>query len=191
MNLLYRYVTQGRVGAGPPHLLTPACRRLLLTQPDELSDTQQVHLGKLSSASLEMTSLAALIRSFAALLCPDPANETRLRDWTQTARAAYLPSLHAYTRGLELDIAAVVAAVTLPFHNGRTEGVNTRTKMIKRQMYGRAGFTLLRHASCSADTTHRHHRKCDRAERWTVPIWRRRLSGWGRPRLIARRCARR
>jgi len=30
------------------------------------------------------------------------------------------------------------------FHNGRTEGVNTR-KMIKRQMYGRAGFALLRH----------------------------------------------
>jgi hypothetical protein len=29
--------------------------------------------------------------------------------------------------------------------NGRTEGVNTRTKMIKRQMYGRAGFALPRH----------------------------------------------
>ncbi|GAA4894561.1 hypothetical protein GCM10023405_11670 [Streptomonospora salina] len=27
----------------------------------------------------------------------------------------------------------------------RTEGVNTRTKMIHRQMYGRAGFPLLRH----------------------------------------------
>ena len=27
----------------------------------------------------------------------------------------------------------------------RAEGVNTKTKMIKRQMYGRAGFTLLRH----------------------------------------------
>ena len=36
-------------------------------------------------------------------------------------------------------------AVTLPHHNGRTEGVNNKTKMIKRQMYGRAGFTLLRH----------------------------------------------
>ena len=33
----------------------------------------------------------------------------------------------------------------MPHHNGRTEGVNTKTKMIKRQMYGRAGFTLLRH----------------------------------------------
>lgn len=27
---------------------------------------------------------------------------------------------------------SVTAAVTLPFHNGRTEGVNTKTKMIKR-----------------------------------------------------------
>ncbi len=32
-----------------------------------------------------------------------------------------------------------------PYHNGRTEGVNNKTKMIKRQMYGRAGFALLRH----------------------------------------------
>ena len=48
-------------------------------------------------------------------------------------------------RGLDLDTQAVIAAVTLPFHNGRTEGVNTKTKMIKRQMCGRAGFTLLRH----------------------------------------------
>ena len=31
------------------------------------------------------------------------------------------------------------------YQDGRTEGVNTKTKMIKRQMYGRAGFTLLRH----------------------------------------------
>jgi transposase len=37
------------------------------------------------------------------------------------------------------------AAVTLPHHNGRTEGVNNiKTKMIKRQMFGRAGFELLR-----------------------------------------------
>jgi hypothetical protein len=39
----------------------------------------------------------------------------------------------------------LTAALTLPHHNGRTEGANTKTKMIKRQMYGRAGFTLLRH----------------------------------------------
>ncbi len=54
-----------------------------------------------------------------------------------------LPHLHTFTRGLGLD--AVNAALTHPFHNGGTEGVNTKTKLIKRQMYGRAGFALLRH----------------------------------------------
>jgi transposase len=92
-----------------------------------------------------MTSLVALIRSFATLLKPDPANEATLKDWAETARASDLPNVHAFARGLDLDIDAAIAAVTLPFHNGRTEGVNTKTKMIKRQMYGRAGFTLLRH----------------------------------------------
>jgi transposase len=92
-----------------------------------------------------MTSLARLVGSFAALLQPEPGNEAGLKDWAEDARSCDLPTIHAFTRGLELDPQAVTAAVTLPFHNGRTEGVNTRTKMIKRQMYGRAGFTLLRH----------------------------------------------
>ncbi|MGO4650045.1 transposase, partial [Nocardia sp. 2YAB30] len=34
---------------------------------------------------------------------------------------------------------------TLPYSNGPCEGVNTKTKLLKRQMYGRAGFRLLRH----------------------------------------------
>jgi len=119
--------------------------RLLLTRPAALSDAQQVLLGKLTAACPEMTSLADLVRSFATLLKPDPGNDGKLREWTRAARAAGLPSVHAFTRRLDLDVAAAAAAVTLPFHNGRTERVNTKTKMIKRQMYGRAGFTLLRH----------------------------------------------
>ena len=93
-----------------------------------------------------MTALTSLIRSFAALLTPDPGNEARLRQWITDARAADLPHLHSFARGLDLDIDAATAALTLPHHNGRTEGVNNiKTKMIKRQMYGRAGFGLLRH----------------------------------------------
>ena len=142
-NLLVRYITQGRVESDRPHLSSRRVARLLLTQPAALSDAQQALLSKLTAACPEMTSLAGLIRSFAALLKPDPGNDEKLHEWTRAARAADLPSVHAFTRGLDLDIAAVTAAVTLPFHNGRTEGVNTKTKMIKRQMYGRAGFTLL------------------------------------------------
>jgi transposase len=145
MNLLYRYITQGRVEADRPHLSPKSVTRLLLTRPDALSDSQQALPGGLAAACPEMTSLAGLVRSFAALLKPEPANKVRLGDWAETARASDLPNVHAFARGLGLDIDAVIAAVTLPFHNGRTEGVNTKTKMIKRQMYGRAGFALLRH----------------------------------------------
>lgn len=60
-------------------------------------------------------------------------------------RDAEPPHLHAFTRGLDFDKNAVRAALTLPFHNGGTEGVNTKTKQIMRQMHGRAGFALLRH----------------------------------------------
>jgi transposase len=145
LNLLYRYITQGRVEASRPHLSPRRVARLLLTRPGTLSDAQHALLGKLTAACPEMTSLAELVRCFAALLKPGPANEARLAEWTTAARACDLPYVHGFTRGLDLDKQAAVAAVTLPFHNGRTEGVNTKTKLIKRQMYGRAGFTLLRH----------------------------------------------
>jgi hypothetical protein len=145
MNLPCRYITHGRAGAGRPRLSPRRVARLLLTRPGALSGSQQMLPGTLTAACPEMTSLAGLARSFAAPLRPDPASEVRLTDWAQTARASDLPHVHAFTRGLDLDKQAVIAAVTLPFHNGRTEGVNTKTKMIKRQMYGRAEFTLLRH----------------------------------------------
>jgi transposase len=74
-----------------------------------------------------MTALAGRIRGFAALLFPSPGNAARLQEWITTARAADLPHVHAFTRGLDLDIQAATAALTLSFHNGRTEGVNTKT----------------------------------------------------------------
>jgi transposase len=69
----------------------------------------------------------------------------KLTEWITAARAVDLPHLHSLTNGLEIDRTAVNAGLTLPYHNGRTEGVNTRTKRIMRQMHGRAGFDLLRH----------------------------------------------
>lgn len=76
---------------------------------------------------------------------PTVGNDAKLTAWITDVRAVNLPYLHAFANGLELDRAAVDTALTLPRHNGRTEGVNTRTKRIMRQMHGRAGFPLLRH----------------------------------------------
>jgi transposase len=144
-NLLVRYLNQGRAEGDRPHLSPRQAARILLTRPDRLTGSQAETLPGIQAACPEMTALASLIRDFAAMLSPDPGNDARLQEWITTARTADLPSLHAFTRGLDLDIKAATAALTLPHHNGRTEGVNNKTKMIKRQMYGRAGFELLRH----------------------------------------------
>jgi transposase len=144
-NLLVRYITQGRAEADRPHLSPRRTARLLLTRPAALTSSQTALLASITAACPEMTALAGLVRTFAALLVPDPGNAGLLQQWIAAARAAGLPHLHAFCNGLDLDIQAATTALTLPHHNGRTEGVNTKTKMIKRQMYGRAGFTLLRH----------------------------------------------
>jgi hypothetical protein len=144
-NLLVRYINQGRLEGDRPHLSPRQASRTLLARPDRLTAGQTETLAGIETACPEMTALAGLVRSFAALLAPDPGNDGRLRQWINDARTADLPHVHSFTRGLDLDIQAATAALTLPHHSGRTEGVNTKTKMIKRQMYGRAGFTLLRH----------------------------------------------
>ena len=143
--LLVQYIAQGRADADRPHLSPRRAARLLLTRPDSLTASQREILTGLTAACPEMTAAASLARSFATLLTPHPGNARRLQKWITAARTASLPRPHAFTRGLDLDSQAATAALTLAYHNGRTEGVNTKTKMIKRQMYGRAGFALLRH----------------------------------------------
>src|SRR5690606_24702015 len=52
--------------------------------------------------------------------------------------------LRGFAEGLRQDEAAVKAALSLEWSNGQTEGQVNRLKTLKRQMYGRAGFDLLR-----------------------------------------------
>jgi len=60
------------------------------------------------------------------------------------APAAGIPELASFAAGLRRDWAAVQEALTSPWSNGQTEGQASRLEMLKRQMYGRATFDLLR-----------------------------------------------
>ncbi|WSI75125.1 ISL3 family transposase [Streptomyces sp. NBC_01335] len=144
-NLLVRYLNQGRAEGDRPVTTTRHLARLLLTRPERLRTKDTDVLGSLTAVCPEMTVLARLIGEFARLLTPAKTNNDKLTEWITTVRSVNLPSLHSFCNGLELDRAAVNAGLTLPWSNGRTEGVNTRTKRIMRQMHGRAGFDLLRH----------------------------------------------
>ena len=145
MNLLVRYITLGRVEGDRPPMSPRWLTSLVLAHPDHLSDNKREHRHELTTTCPEMFDLTSLVGSFAALLRPGEGNSARLDAWIGAVLAADLSHLHKFARGLELDHDAVHAAVSLPYHDGGTEGVNTKTKRIMRQMHGRAGFTLLRH----------------------------------------------
>jgi transposase len=55
-----------------------------------------------------------------------------------------MTTLAGFARHLVRDKDAVEAALKLPWSQGQVEGQVHRLKLIKRQMYGRAGFDLLR-----------------------------------------------
>jgi len=64
--------------------------------------------------------------------------------WMEEARKTGIHSLVRFVRTLKQDLSAVESAVSEPWSNGPVEGQLNRLKMLKRQMYGRAGIELLR-----------------------------------------------
>ena len=67
-----------------------------------------------------------------------------MSEWLTRGEASSDPDLRRFAEGIRRDEASVHAAVTERWSNGPVEGHVNRLKTIKRQMYGRAGFVLLR-----------------------------------------------
>ena len=68
----------------------------------------------------------------------------RLDAWIERARESEIDELRRFAVGLQSDHAAVQAGLTHRWSNGPVEGHVNRLKLLKRQMYGRANFDLLR-----------------------------------------------
>ena len=97
------------------------------------------YLEELYRASPAVAELGHLGREFFRIV--------RYRDlpaWPRWIESAKATALHRFANGLMRDQQAVEAALTLPWSNGPVEGQVHRLKLIKRQMYGRASFDLLR-----------------------------------------------
>lgn len=83
-----------------------------------------------------------LVHAFHALVRFRKADA--LDAWQRQARASGVPFLVHFADGLDKDRDAVWAGCSLPWSQGVVEGKNTRSKFLKRLMYGRAKFDLLR-----------------------------------------------
>lgn len=114
----------------------------ILRRPEALTETEQLHLRTVRAHCPELDALVRHVRSFATMLTERRGE--RLLDWLDAVRQDDLPSLHTLAAGIDRDRDAVIAGLTLPWNSGVVEGHVNRIKMFKRQMFGRAGFDLLR-----------------------------------------------
>jgi transposase len=89
-----------------------------------------------------LTAALDLADGFADLIRKQ--SSTTLAEWLVRGEASSDPDLRRFAEGIRRDEASVLAAMTERWSNGPVEGHVNRLKTIKRQMYGRAGFVLLR-----------------------------------------------
>jgi transposase len=122
----------------------PAARRLvwlLLNTPKDITADDQALL-KLLLEEPSIATIYPLAQQF--LLLVRQRDLSALDRWLNDCLTSNVPELANFASGLQQDEAAVRAALTLPWSTGQVEGQITRLKYLKRQMYGRASFSLLR-----------------------------------------------
>ncbi len=137
--------------AAPPKPPAPPGKqqvtRWILTDPARLDDDDQAQLTAICGRCPELQALAGHVTAFAKILTRRAGDRPAagLDGWLAAAAASPgQPELASFAAGIRRDYQAVRNALTLEWSSGRVEGLNTRTKLLKRQMYGRASFPLLR-----------------------------------------------
>jgi transposase len=128
--------------ATPPPPKSRQIAHLILRHPDTLDDDETTALQQIRKSCPHLDRLAHHVTAFAKMLTGLHGKD--LDAWIATVKADDQPELHSFVRGIEADYDAVRNGLTLSHNSGAVEGQVNRIKMIKRQMYGRANFDLLR-----------------------------------------------
>lgn len=115
---------------------------LLLENTDDLTLEQHLYRDLLLQHCPDLALAYPLAQQFLDIVRQQQVD--LLDPWLASAQASSIPQLKTFADGLLRDYAAVKAALTYEWSNGQVEGQVNRLKVIKRVMYGRARFDLLR-----------------------------------------------
>ena len=139
--------------APPPPLMgeLPSARQLtwlMMRQPEQLEQEQRDVLLRLQQDT-QIKQVYRLAQQFIQLV--KRREVAKLNQWLQECKACRIAMLQSFATRIEQDYAAIRAALETEWSNGQTEGQINRLKLLKRQMYGRAKFDLLRKRVLYAD----------------------------------------
>ena len=115
---------------------------LFVRDPNKLEEIEQEDLAAFCQASAPLKKAYEILQDFLSIV--HQREGQRLDAWLARVAESGLPELQSFAPRVERDKDAVKAGLTWPINNGMVEGHVTKLKLIKRTMYGRAGFALLR-----------------------------------------------
>lgn len=115
---------------------------LFVRDKKSLDEIEQEDLATFCQASPTLKRTYDLVQDFMQMA--RKREGYRLDDWLERVASSDLAELQQFANGVKKDKAAVKAGLTWSINNGQVEGQVTKLKLIKRQMYGKAGFALLR-----------------------------------------------
>src|SRR3989440_787763 len=115
---------------------------LFVRDKKSLDEIEQEDLATFCQASPTLRRAYDFVQDFMQMVRKREGQ--RLDTWLERVATSDLAELQQFANGVEKDKAAVKAGLTWSINNGQVEGQVTKLKLIKRSMYGRAGFPLLR-----------------------------------------------
>jgi transposase len=133
--------TAGRAAA-PTALSAREAAWLFVCNPRKLRIAQVVRLDSLRVTHEDLGLAYELAQDFRAMVTKRQVQV--LGRWLEEAKASGIKEFQSLATGIVRDFDAVRAALATKQSNGQTEGKVNKLKCIKRQMYGRANFDLLR-----------------------------------------------
>ncbi len=136
--------TQGGVVL-PDKATVPTARQaasLFLKRREKLTADQEAYLDRLGTLDKASAEAYRLTQEFARMV--RKLEGEKLDEWLKKADASEVALMQRFAKGLEKDLLAVRAGLTESWSNGPVEGFIHKLKLIKRSMYGRASFRLLR-----------------------------------------------
>jgi transposase len=147
-----RWATARRLrGAGTPEVIAATtagrwkapssrrCARLLTTAPEILDADERKFIEHLGQTAPSLIQTATLANAFTTMVRDH--HDTGFEAWLEAARVS---ELRSFAEGIDRDAVAVRAALTESWSTSPVEGHINRVKTIKRQLYGRANYDLLR-----------------------------------------------
>ena len=115
---------------------------LLYKDVSKVKNITEEIFKKIKEQNKKLAEIYYIVESFKTVLFSK--DDSILDLWLQDIGKLDIPEINKFIAGVYRDITAVKNAITLEYNNGLAEGSVNKIKVIKRIMYGRCSFDLLR-----------------------------------------------